>query len=191
MRVGQIFVSVPFRHKLRQAGLPVLRQHRCSPKAVNLGHYSECFPSILVRGFLLQQMNIIRLIIAGAMITLVWAAPAVAKTWRGIVPLRSNRTTVESLLGPPQAGTRHVYVTATETVLVIYADRPCAAGWQVPIDTVISFSVSPKNPLKLAEVKLEESKYEKRKDNHLDNLYYYVSENEGINWTVDTSHKEL
>lgn len=115
----------------------------------------------------------------------VWTAPAIAKTWRGIVPLRSNRTMVESLLGPPQTGTRHLYVTPTETVLITYADRPCAAGWQVPIDTVISLFVSPKNPLKLAEVKLDESKYEKRKDNHLENIYYYVSQNEGINWTVD------
>ncbi|MDX6614103.1 MAG: hypothetical protein QOD75_3289 [Blastocatellia bacterium] len=121
------------------------------------------------------------------MITLACLAPATAKTWRGIVPLRANRTMVEGLLGPPQSGTRHVYVTPTETVLVTYADRPCAGGWQVPIDTVISVSVSPKSPLKLSEVQLEETKYEKRRDNHLESIYYYVNQNEGINWTVDVA----
>ncbi|MEA2206898.1 MAG: hypothetical protein QOE77_3674 [Blastocatellia bacterium] len=71
--------------------------------------------------------------------------------------------------------------------MVTYADRPCAGGWQVSIDTVISLTVAPKNLLKLSDVKLDESRYEKRKDNHLENVYYYVDQNEGINWTVDTA----
>ncbi|HBB89877.1 MAG TPA: hypothetical protein DC047_19915 [Blastocatellia bacterium] len=131
-------------------------------------------------------MSIVRLVIAATLFTLGCVAPAAGKPWRGIVPLRSTRANVEALLGTPQTGTRNVYKTETETVTVAYAETPCTYGWQVPIDTVISLLVSPKNPLKLADVKLDESKYEKRKDNHLENVYYYVNQNEGINWTVDT-----
>lgn len=134
-------------------------------------------------------MSIVRLVLAFTVFTLGCVTPAAGKAWRGIVPLRSTRANVEALLGTPQSGTRNAYRTATEDVVVAYADTPCAYGWEVPLATVISLSVSPKNQLKLDDVKLDESKYEKRRDNHLENVYYYVNPNEGVNWTVDTAKR--
>lgn len=47
--------------------------------------------------------------------------------------------------------------------------------------------VYPQNPPKLSDLKLDESKYDKRKDNHLESVYYHLNNNEGINYTVDVS----
>lgn len=108
-----------------------------------------------------------------------------AKDWRGIVPLRSTRADVERLLGAPEKDSRGVYRTDSERITVFYAERLCDYGWKVPLGAVISFSVYPKNPPKIADLKLDESKYVKRRDNHIESIYYYINEKEGINYTVD------
>lgn len=110
---------------------------------------------------------------------------AAAKDWGGVVPLRSTRADVERLLGPPQTGTSNVYQTANERIAVTYVEGPCAYGWDVPPGTVVSLTVSPQPPLKLAELKLDESKFEKRRDIHIETRYYYINQAEGINYTVE------
>jgi hypothetical protein len=55
----------------------------------------------------------------------------------------------------------------------------------VPLDTVVSISVYPKNPPKLAGLKLDVSKYEKKRDVHVESIYYYINTEEGINFTVE------
>ena len=110
-----------------------------------------------------------------------------AGEWRGLVPLRSTRADVERLLGRPESESGGVYVTAGERVSVTYSRRPCDYGWQVPPDTVISFFVHPKQPPTLAGLKLDEKKYERRRDYHVENVYYYVDREGGINYTVDSS----
>ena len=131
-------------------------------------------------------MSISRVLIAAPVIALMCAGSAAGKAWRGIVPLRSTRANVEALLGAPQTGSRNIYKTETETIVVTYAARECDYGWRVSLDTVISLIVSPKD-LKLADVKLEESKYEKRKAFDSQTVFYYVNQNDGWNWTVDTA----
>ncbi|HKP46322.1 MAG TPA: hypothetical protein VJT50_06960 [Pyrinomonadaceae bacterium] len=123
-----------------------------------------------------------------ASLAFAFAPAASAKSWRGLTPLRSTRADVEKLLGKPQPGSRNFYKTTTETVSVAYAETPCAYGWRVPLDTVISLMVTPKEPLKLADLKLNEANYDKRKDLNLENIYYYVDVRNGLNWTVDTSN---
>jgi heavy metal-binding protein len=118
-------------------------------------------------------------------ITLVLTQISKAGDWRGIVPLRSTRTEVERLLGAPQKGSRSVYVTENETISVVYADTECAYGWKIPTGTVVSFFVIAKKPLTLVDLKLDESKFVKRRDLHIETTYYYVNEKEGINYTVD------
>lgn len=116
---------------------------------------------------------------------------SVAGDWRGIVPLRSTRADVERLLGQPTQGSRTVYVTSDEKVEVTYSQIPCDYGWRVRLDTVISFSVYPNTLPKLAELKLLESKYSKRKDPHLNSIYYYMDEAEGITYTIDVERGEV
>ncbi len=114
-----------------------------------------------------------------------------AGDWRGIVPLRSTRADVERLLGQAEQGSRNVYRTSDEKVVVTYSQIPCDYGWQVRLDTVISVSVYPKTLPKLVDLKLVESKYQKRKDPHLEATYYYVNEAEGLNYTVHVGRGEV
>lgn len=118
-------------------------------------------------------------------VTLILTQTIEAKDWRGIVPLRSTRADVERLLGQPEKGLGSIYQTGSETISVSYSEKPCDYGWQVPLNTVISIIVHPKNPLGFATLKLDERKYEKRKDPHHEYLYYYVNQEEGINYTLD------
>jgi hypothetical protein len=120
-------------------------------------------------------------------ITLVLTQISKAGDWRGIVPLRSTRTEVERLLGAPAKGTRNLYLTEKETISVVYAEVECAYGWKIPLATVVSFSVVAKNPPTLVNLKLDESKFVKRRDLHVETTYYYLNEKEGINYTVDVS----
>ena len=112
---------------------------------------------------------------------------ATAKSWRGLEPLRSTRADVERTLGSPETGSRNSYKTPSERVLVTYSTGECAHGWRVKPDTVISFSLYPTNTLSLKQLELDESKIEKRRDVHIESLFFYVNQQDGINYTVDVS----
>jgi hypothetical protein len=127
--------------------------------------------------------------IIGLCATLAAASRLQAAEWRGLVPLRSTRADVERLLGPPQPGTLGSYRTKSERVLVLYADGPCGAnsgGWAVPFNTVVGISVTPHTPLKVADLSLDESRYVKEKDTHVDFIVKYLNPAEGISYEVNT-----
>jgi hypothetical protein len=119
-----------------------------------------------------------------ALLALAHQTPAAG--WRGLAPLRSTRADVERLLGRPESESGSVYVTDGERVSVTYSRRPCDYGWQVSPDTVISFFVHPKQPPALADLKLDEKKYERRRDLHIEHVYYYIDREAGINYTFDS-----
>jgi hypothetical protein len=123
--------------------------------------------------------------LSGILVALVVVQLCEAGEWRGIVPLRSTRADVEKLLGKPSAAEPNTHATEGERVTVTYAERPCDHDWQVPPGTVLSIAVHPQQPYSLASLKLVESRYEKRRDVHIETLYYYVNAEEGINYTVD------
>jgi hypothetical protein len=120
-------------------------------------------------------------------IALIITQSSQVRDWRGLAPLRSARVDVERLLGQPLQNSGSVYQTAGETISVSYSERPCDYGWQVPVGTVISFSVQSKKPAPFASLKLDGRKYEKRRDPHIESLYYYVNQEEGLNYTVDAA----
>jgi hypothetical protein len=117
-----------------------------------------------------------------------------ANCWHGIIPLRSTRADVEKLLGPPTPYSKAPYAadyrTKNERVFVLYSTGPCdiepSHGWNVPRGTVISIDVEPNVKPKFAELKLDESKYEKRKDPEVLSLTYYTNEKEGVSIEVNT-----
>src|SRR5688572_31814092 len=77
-----------------------------------------------------------------------------ARGWRGIVPLHSTRADVELLLGKSTDECDCVYRTENEVVRVDYAKAPCEGwprGWNVPVGTVLAFSVGTKNDQKRSE----------------------------------------
>jgi outer membrane protein OmpA-like peptidoglycan-associated protein len=117
-----------------------------------------------------------------------------ASGWRGIVPLHSTRIDVERLLGPPTrtvAGIS-VYELERESALFHFAKGPCgveSSGWNVPRDTVTAISVTPKpNLLKLADLKLDESKFIRKRDAEVGDVIHYVNEEEGITYEIDMSY---
>jgi hypothetical protein len=82
---------------------------------------------------------------------LLFTSGALAKPWRGIVPLRSTRAQVRKLLGKPIVGGEGVldlYELKEGRVHVMYARQPCEEGlpadwgnWRVPRDTVVNISI--------------------------------------------------
>jgi hypothetical protein len=126
-------------------------------------------------------------------ISLLWlciafTVPAQTLGWRGIVPLRSTRADVERILGPPEQNLSRysaLYRTSTETVMIQYAQGlPCGIGekysqWRVPRDTVESLLVTPVQTLRISDLGIDESKYEKRQGGHLKDDVYFINEQTG------------
>lgn len=107
------------------------------------------------------------------------------KGWRGIVPLHSARADVERLLGSSNDPCRCHYKTENEFVEVNYASAPCRGslpGWNVPADTVLSFTITPKTEQRLTDLHLDESKYVKNYDDVM--TTYYTDRDKGIEYTV-------
>jgi hypothetical protein len=131
-------------------------------------------------------MSIIKTIITCAYAMLVMADLSQARGWRGIVPLHSTRAEVERLLGAPKEsrGVASTYDTKNERVNVSYSDGVCKKGnsddWNVPRDTVVSFTVHPNSKLLVDDLNLDKTKYEKQRDPHLEGIVYYINREEGV-----------
>jgi len=116
--------------------------------------------------------------------------PVRAQGWRGVVPLHSTRQEVERLLGSPKKsnGSFSSYETKTEEVRVFYSITSCetdkSAEWNVPLGTVIQFTVYPKQKLPLANLKLDNAKFQRQPDYHVQGVVYYFNRADGI--VVDT-----
>jgi hypothetical protein len=131
-------------------------------------------------------MSMVKTIIIFFCLSLIVASSSQVEGWRGIKPLHSTRADVEQTLGIPKesTGVASTYETENEKVLVFYSTSPCkkgiSEGWNVPRDTVTSLTVYPKAKLLVASLKLDETKYEKQRDPHLEGIVYYISRAEGI-----------
>jgi hypothetical protein len=113
-----------------------------------------------------------------------------AKEWHGIVPLKSNRSDVERLLGH---GSDNLYRYGNENVLVEYSQFPCwhksppgwpeaPPGWNVPPDTVVAIRVLVgKQTVPLNSLGYDLSKLKKvREDSDLMGQFYYIDEAAGF-----------
>jgi hypothetical protein len=71
-------------------------------------------------------------------------AEAQTNAWNGLQPLRSTRADVEAKYGKPLDDDRwrvH-YANNDEKIDVVYSQKPCDAGWSVPIGTVLRLEVT-------------------------------------------------
>jgi hypothetical protein len=135
-----------------------------------------------------------KMILTCLLVSLVTFISPQANSWRGIVPLHSTRADVEKLLGRPtpesKAQDAAIYRTENERVFVLFSTGSCeikpSNGWSVPTGTVISISVEPNSKPKFADIKLDESNYEKRPDPELLYLTYYTNERDGVSIEVNT-----
>ena len=106
-----------------------------------------------------------------------------ARGWRGIVPLHSTCTDVKRLLGLT-ACDNSPHRLNDETVTIIFSEKPCLEGWNVPTGTVMTVDVHPKPGLRLADLQIDEDNYKKTADEHVKGVFYYTNSKEGISITV-------
>jgi hypothetical protein len=130
-------------------------------------------------------------------IVIIHALVIVAKAmqWRGITPLHSTRTDVERLLGDASSKNQlTTYQTEKEAVSVLYASGPpCGSDadseWNVPKDTVVSITVSPKGRVLLSELKVDLSTYDRLSGVHRPNIITYLNNQDGIR--IETFQDEI
>jgi hypothetical protein len=105
-----------------------------------------------------------------------------AQGWRGIVPLKSNRTDVERLLGPSTERCGCLYKSEIENVFIEYTTSTCGKGgsYNVPRDTVITLTVYPKKNQKIADFQVSEPKFKRTQDLHMGDIVHYDNEEEGL-----------
>jgi hypothetical protein len=99
---------------------------------------------------------------------------------------------VERLLGKPNGLGRYEF--EKERAYIDYAagcddSKDCLC--LIPKDTVISIFVTLDNDLKLSELKIDGSKYKKRRSAHLPSIVNFTNDEEGITYTVDAEDEEV
>ena len=106
--------------------------------------------------------------------------------WRGLVPLRSARNDVESLLGKPKTshGVAYVYETKDETVDVLYSAGPCKLStverWNVAADIVIRIDVRPRAKMLIDALRLDKVRYPRLPEAHPENWARYMNTDDGV-----------
>jgi hypothetical protein len=127
-----------------------------------------------------------------ALILVVWEGSSLAQDFRRIIPLQTTRTEVEKLLGLDEKSSGEksyaaIYHLNDGVLFIQYSSGPCRpnveGGWNVPIDTVIQYSFSPKVRKRLSELKLNLKKYRKIPDLHVPGVFYYVND-DGTTYNV-------
>jgi hypothetical protein len=112
-----------------------------------------------------------------------------AKEWHGIVPLHSTRADVERILGVPEKPGGATYSLSNGYVYISFSDGPCIGahgGWNVPRETVINITEIFFDPKpEVANLKIDESKYKKVRDQDYLSVVYYKDEEEGISIEVN------
>jgi hypothetical protein len=110
--------------------------------------------------------------------------------WRTLVPLVTTRNEVEAELGAPSSGKEYIliYDTTEERITVWYGGAKRSATdkcrWDIPNETVFNFLLAPKKKVRLADVKIDLTKYQKQKALEMVQDYYYYNEDEGVTITT-------
>jgi hypothetical protein len=115
--------------------------------------------------------------------------PAYRNSWRGLIPLHSNRVDVERLLGSPTKAndTLNIYETDNETVGVRYSPGECKPGvneWNVPAGTVTDFRVSPLPAFDIRGMRLDPGRFRRQEVQpppiNLGKVLNYIDEANGV-----------
>lgn len=110
--------------------------------------------------------------------------------WRQIVPLKSTRAEVERILGATTGAYFAQYELKQGSLFIEYSSGPCKperkGGWNVPKDVVIRVNFSPKHRTRIADLKLAPKKFRRVVDNHVIGILYYVNDEEGITYQVQS-----
>lgn len=111
---------------------------------------------------------------------------AAANSWRGLVPMRSSRSDVERLLGPPRSslGEIYIYGSPANRIDVSYSADPCKSGGAKSqgsaTDVVTRITVTPQKLLLVQNLGLNKAKYVRVQNDHPENWVHYLNSEEGI-----------
>ena len=108
--------------------------------------------------------------------------------WKSIKLLKTDRKTVEKILGSPKASRGNAYnYKATDFFIQIrYSTGNCnennyeKGNYDVPADTVISYQVVLNQDLKLEDLKFQREKYERQVSPEQSKLIYYINKSDAI-----------
>src|SRR5688572_2473823 len=124
---------------------------------------------------------------------------ALAKDWRGIVPLKSTRADVERRFGKPDEWGG--YNLKNERVSFNYGDGPCKGVYLklgsdnckclAPEDAVMSIFVEPTGKQKVSDLRLDLTKFTRTPIRPFPHTFEYNNIAEGIAYTVDESENEV
>ena len=110
------------------------------------------------------------------------------QAWRGITPLKSVRTEVETLFGPSSDLYLASYSLEDGTLFVQYSSGPCTperkGGWNVAEGTVVLVRFVPKSKKRFASLKLDLSKFRRVVGGDVVGIVNYTNEAEGITYEV-------
>lgn len=119
--------------------------------------------------------------------------PAIAKPWRGIVPLHSSRSDVYELLGKPTREGKYIatFDLLNEIVEFIFAKGgSCGTtvidSWRVARDTVVSIRVVPKNKVTFEN----RNSFVKSQDPTQISVFHYSNLDEGIRYSVENQTQD-
>jgi hypothetical protein len=114
--------------------------------------------------------------------------PANGRPWKGIVPLHSTRADVDRILGPA-SGEDSNYDIDGQRVEIKYSSQGCQeglpGGWNVPANTVVSISVSSAKEIKLADVLVSGTNYDRIYGVHTPQMIDYVDVQEGVRFATN------
>ena len=127
-------------------------------------------------------MNLFKTI-ALVFIALTSSVSTPAKAWRGITPLRSTRAEVERSFGPAAHNllSGSIYIVDQEPVQIVYAGQGDPAekcSLKVPLGTVLSIFVMPKDDVSLTSLGIDNDHFKSFKlfFGNLDYRGYYDSD---------------
>lgn len=113
-----------------------------------------------------------------------------AKPYRGIIPLKSNRSDVEKKFG--KSNESGYYKIGRETVQFYYLENSCkektTCECAVNVNTVLQISVNIHYKLKLKQLNLNRKKFTKTISLHLPNRVTYADFKEGIVYEIDNDN---
>ena len=110
--------------------------------------------------------------------------------WKTLLPLVTDRTQVEAIVGPPASGNNNVftYETLDEKINVWYGGGKLLGKdvccWKVSDKILFKFVLTPKRMLPLTEMNIDLTAFTKQKAPEMVNDYYYYNENEGLTITT-------
>ncbi len=100
----------------------------------------------------------------------------------GVVPLHSTRKDVERLYGVSTDSCRCNFAASQGAIHVEFASAPCVGptyGWNVPKDTVLKVTFTPKTPLRYPEMAADVNGFVKRNSPGDAATTYYTNVDKG------------